>query len=68
MTSRAKDHLPSRYYRSVTACNRLQSGVVMADEPDEGHATCVTCRDDWHFADVNGEQPFDPQLLVQYST
>ena len=27
----------------LTACGRPQAKVDMADEPDEGHATCLTC-------------------------
>ena len=54
-----KIHLPSRLRLEVTACGRDTQAVTMADEPDEGHATCKRCVDDWHFADVNGERLYE---------
>ena len=61
-----KIHLPSRTNRRNTACGRDTMAVKMADEPDEGHATCSHCIDDWHFADVNGEAPFGSMTTEEY--
>lgn len=51
-----KIHLPQPLIRNPfeysivwTACGRWQDWVDMADEPDEGHATCLRCVDYYHF-------------------
>ena len=56
--NRRKEHLPSRALIGRTACGRDADKVLMADQPDEGHATCNPCVDDWHFADVRGEPAY----------
>ena len=57
MARERKVHLPQvlrdigsteDYSITWTACGRKQGKVAMADEPDEGHATCERCIDIWH--------------------